>query len=210
MTMCADVFSGTFPYISIVVRRKARSSVHFRRFCDSETRGAVATVLVEAGGQPMFARSETRSEPLRMFVCAVALSGSVACSGVIGDASGTGSPSTGGQQVLGLFGHARVEIDSLTGAPRAAPCTDGSTRGASRESVRRLTREELRATLADSLPTAATQVDADIDEVPNDGDYLDGFQPFDTAAQASQWVPPWSPTKSGKPLRKRVDSFGIG
>jgi Protein of unknown function (DUF1592)/Protein of unknown function (DUF1588)/Protein of unknown function (DUF1595)/Protein of unknown function (DUF1587) len=131
-------------------------------------------------------RFATRSKCLPVFSIAVVVSiGSLSCSGVIGDASGTGSPTTGG--VPGAKS-ANGSADPSTGAPHAASCAEGTTRGASRESVRRLTREELRATLADLLPTAAPGVESDIDEFPNDGDYLDGFQPFYTAAQASQWL----------------------
>ena len=131
-------------------------------------------------------RLPTRFKRLPLLASAVALSlGSFSCSGVIGDANGTGSPTLG---TTPGAPNAPGSIDPATGIPHAAPCAEGTTRGAGRESVRRLTREELRATLADLLPTAALEVDADIDEVPNDGDYLDGFQPFYTAAQASQWL----------------------
>lgn len=60
--------------------------------------------------------------------------------------------------------------------------------GEARESVRRLTKEELRATLADLLPSLAAQVEVDLESLPGEGSMLDGFSPFYSEAQVVQWV----------------------
>jgi hypothetical protein len=73
--------------------------------------------------------------------------------------------------------------------PKPASCASGATRGAARESVRRLTREELRAALTDLLPIGS-QLNADLDAFPDVGhnDDFGRFSPHHTDTQVAQWL----------------------
>lgn len=78
--------------------------------------------------------------------------------------------------------------DDETGGTRAAACKP-QARGAARESVRRLSRDELRATLADLMPVG-DRLDQDIAAFPDTArdTSFDLFEPRHDAGQIERWL----------------------
>lgn len=115
------------------------------------------------------------------------------CTGAIGDA-GSGADRRRGGGGNGNDPPAPPgDVDPDVPKPTATDkppeaCGSGKTRGAGNESVRRLTREELRATLSDLLPIG-TRANAEIDAI-GDLDATDTvrwFVPNHVESQAEQW-----------------------
>ena len=114
----------------------------------------------------------------------LAVSGGVACQGTISDPSG-GPGGPGAADIQGMGSDSPIPLP----AGAIPECGAKQARGAARSSVRRLSRDELRATLAALLPVGE-RVKADIDAFQDmaSDDAPERFVELYSEGQATQWL----------------------